>query len=77
MKLSVAAPDGSLYAVDTDDGISVARVVGPVISDRAGRDDQRGPNELSATLHVDGLSLAEVRKLQGERVVILVASPQS
>jgi hypothetical protein len=77
MKLSFSTPDGTVYAVETDDGVSIADVIGPIVSDQMGKSDTRGPAELRATLHLDGLSLEEVRKLQGETVVILIANPQT
>lgn len=70
MKLEAA---GATYTVDTSRA-HVATVIGPVISDRNGKADLRTDDELTATLHLRDLSLAEVQRLQGETVAIFVVS---
>lgn len=69
MRRAVQNPDGTTIGTIGDDCV-FGQVVGPVLNPRDGKQDIRPDSEVLVTLNVNGLTLEQVKALQGRKVAL-------
>lgn len=73
MKLAFETPDGFRFIADTDDVAVIATIGGSAVSDALPAvHEKREPDEFRFTVPLFGLAAADVERLKGQTVVVLL-----